>query len=86
MISVCDFSSDYSSDGLLATSPPVAPASSYESSLGGWSPKVAAVVWLRMLKVIGNINDIQDASGHTEAIAGLNHIWNGLSNVSGWGQ
>lgn len=74
----------YSSDGLVA-SPPVAPASSHESDVGGWSPKVAAVVWLRMLKVMGNINDIEDASGHAEAMAGLHNIWNGLSKVSGWG-
>ena len=42
-----------------------------------------AVVWLRMLKVLGNINEIKDPLGHAEAMAALNEIWNGLNKVSG---
>jgi hypothetical protein len=71
-------------EGLFAASPPVAAAGTNGSGLGGWGPRVAAVVWLRMLKVMGNINDIHDASGHADAMAGLKHVWNSLSSVS-WG-
>ena len=51
---------------------------------GGWSCKVAAVVWLRMLKVLGNVNDIQQPAAHAEAMAGLYQIWSSLKNVSYW--
>lgn len=71
--------------GDVADERPSSPPASNGSGIGGWTPKVAAVVWLRMLKVMGNINDIHDASGHAEALAGLHDIWNELYNVSKWG-
>ena len=54
---------------------------------GEWSPKVAALVWLRMLKVMGNVNDIHDPLSHANAMTGLYDIWSALRRVSrdGWG-
>lgn len=43
------------------------------------------MVWLRMLKVLGNVNDIRDPAVHAEAMRGLYNIWNALRNVSGRG-
>lgn len=43
---------------------------------------MAAVVWLRMLKVLGNINKIQDGAVHAEAMDGLYEIWTTLNDVS----
>lgn len=59
------------------------------SMSGGWSPRVAAAVWLRMLSVMGNINDIRDPAIHAEAMLGFYHIWTVLNKVgeeldSGW--
>ena len=48
---------------------------------GGWNPKVAATVWLRMLSVLGNINDIRNPVIHWEAMLGLYHVWTILSKV-----
>lgn len=62
------------------SSPPLSPVNG--SGCGGWSPKVAAVVWLRMLKVLGNINKIQDGAVHAEAMDGLYQIWTTLNDVS----
>lgn len=62
-----------------ATTPPI----SLPTGSGGWSCKMAAVVWLRMLKVLGNINDIRDPSVHAEGMAGLYQIWSALKSVSG---
>ena len=52
---------------------------------------MAAIVWLRMLKILGNVNCIQDPSIYAEAMGGLQDIWNALYAVSyiitqgGWG-
>ena len=70
-------SSGHFFDTSLPTSTVSLPAGS-----GGWSCKVAAIVWLRMLKVLGNINDIRDPAVHAEAMAGLYQTWSALKSVS----
>ncbi len=69
----------------FATSPPPVSLSPTGGQGGGvsgwWTPSVAATVWLRMLSVMGNINDIRDPSVHAEAMMGLYHIWTILKKV-----
>lgn len=61
---------------------PTTSSVSLPAGSGGWSCKVAAIVWLRMLKVLGNINDIRDPAVHAEAMAGLFQTWSALKSVS----
>ena len=82
------------SDDVVSKSPPalvlsptspvpptvLSPASSPQGV--GWNPVVAAVIWCRMLRVLGNINDIQDPYIHAEAIDCLQETWRSLSSVS----
>ena len=58
----------------------LSPASSPQSM--GWTPVVAAVIWCRMLRILGDINDIQDPFIHAEALGCLQEIWKALYNVS----
>ncbi len=64
--------------------PPISPTFGGGYSSSGWRNEVAAVTWLRMLKILGNINHIKDDHIHAEAISALRDIWNALSSVSGW--
>ena len=48
----------------------------------GWTAVVSASVWQRMLKILGNINEIQRPSIHAEAMAYLQTIWKALADVS----
>ena len=58
----------------------LSPASSPQGM--GWTPIVAAVIWCRMLRILGDINDIQDPDIHAEALGCLQEIWKALYNVS----
>ena len=58
----------------------LSPASSPQGM--GWTPVVAAVIWCRMLRILGDINDIQDPDIHAEALGCLQEIWKALYNVS----
>lgn len=69
----------------LSVRSPTSPVQSLPGSspqCGGWTPTVAAVVWYRMLRILGDINAIQDPSIHADAIACLQDIWKALSSVS----
>ena len=48
----------------------------------GWTPVVAAAIWYRMLRILGDINDIQDPQIHAEALECLQDTWKALYNVS----
>ena len=61
---------------------PVQPLPGSSPQGGGWTPIVAAVVWFRMLRILGDINAIQDPYIHAEAMACLQDIWKALSTVS----
>ncbi len=50
---------------------------------GGWRIETASIVWLRMLKILGNINEIKEESIHAEAMKGLQDTWKALCTVSG---
>ena len=58
----------------------LSPASSPQGI--GWTPIVAAAIWCRMLRILGDINDIQDPDIHAEALGCLQEIWKALYNVS----
>ena len=58
----------------------LSPASSPQGI--GWTPIVAAVIWCRMLRILGDINDIQDPQIHAEALECLQDTWKALYNVS----
>lgn len=47
----------------------------------GWSPTVSAVVWQRMLRILGDINKIPDPSMHYEAFQTLLCVWKHLLEV-----
>lgn len=57
----------------------LSPASSPQGI--GWTPTVAAVIWCRMLRILGDINDIQDPDIHAEAVDCLQEIWKALYKV-----
>jgi hypothetical protein len=57
----------------------LSPASSPQGI--GWTPIVAAVIWCRMLRILGDINDIQDPDIHAEAVDCLQEIWKALYKV-----
>ena len=68
---------------LTSTSPvqaSISPVSSPHSV--GWTPVVASVIWCRMLRILGDINNIQDPLIHSEAMACLHEIWKALFSVS----
>ena len=68
---------------LSPTSPVQSSVLSSPSPQGvGWTPVVAAVIWCRMLRILGDINDIQDPVIHAEAMGCLQDTWKALSNVS----
>ena len=72
---------------LLVLSPtlPVQPAvlSPVTSPQGmGWTPVVAAAIWCRMLRILGDVNEIQDPAIHSEAFGCLQEIWKALCSVS----
>ena len=46
-----------------------------------WSQVLAAVVWQRMLKILGDINKIADPLLHVEAMSCLQSIWKSLFDV-----
>ena len=48
-----------------------------------WSQVLAAVVWQRMLKILGDINKIADPLLHVEAMSCLQSIWRSLFDVGG---
>ena len=48
----------------------------------GWTPVVAAVVWRRMLRILGNIDCIKKPAIHAEAMLCLQGIWKSLTDVS----
>ena len=63
----------------------LSPASSPQGI--GWTPIVAAVIWCRMLRILGDINDIQDPDIHAEAVDCLQDTWKALYKVHtyyGW--
>jgi len=61
--------------------PPISPTFGGGYSSSGWHREVAAATWLRMLKILGNINKIKDDHIHAEALGALRDIWNLLSKV-----
>ena len=66
--------------------PPISPTFGGGYSSSGWQREVAAITWLRMVKILGNVNRIKDDHIHAEAIGAIRDIWNALSNVSRWTQ
>lgn len=77
---------------IVSKSPPsmvLSPTSPVQSSVlsaspqgVGWTPVIAAVIWCRMLRILGDINEIQDPYIHSEAMVCLQDTWKALSNVS----
>lgn len=69
-------------------SPPVVskefhlPTHSPPKPQGGWTAESAAVVWQRVLKVLGDVNKIQDPAIHAEAMGCLDNTWQSLVAVS----
>ncbi len=57
----------------------LSPASSPQGI--GWTPIVAAVIWCRMFRILGDINDIQDPDIHAEAVDCLQETWKALYRV-----
>ncbi len=49
---------------------------------GGWTAESAALIWQRMLKVLGDINKIEDPDIHSEAMGCLENTWRSLVDVS----
>ena len=65
------------------TSPPRVSSPLKTQSGGiGWTPVVAAIVWQRMLKILGDINEIHSPDIHSEAMTCLQDIWKALVDVS----
>ena len=53
----------------------------YSSSPPRWTPVVTAIVWQRMLKILGNINKISVPAMHAEAMQCLQKTWKTLVEV-----
>lgn len=51
-------------------------------SIRGWLPDVAAILWLRMLGALGDVNKIQDPALHAHVFQFLNELFETLSKVS----
>ena len=68
--------SSSSSSSSSAVAPPPAPPPQ-----PAWSPVVAALVWQRMLKILGDINDISQPDMHAEALKCLMETWRSLADV-----
>ncbi len=49
---------------------------------GGWTAESAAIVWQRMLKVLGDVNKIQNPAIHADALGCLDDTWQSLATVS----
>ncbi len=49
---------------------------------GEWTAESVALIWQRMLKVLGDINKIQDPGIHSEAMGCLENTWRSLVDVS----
>ncbi|XP_028395941.1 ral GTPase-activating protein subunit alpha-2-like isoform X2 [Dendronephthya gigantea] len=47
----------------------------------GWTPVAAVVLWTRMLGVLGNINNIENASIHAQVLNSLSEIWHLLAKI-----
>ena len=60
---------------------PMSPTLLGGASSTGWRSEVAAITWLRMLKILGNVNEIKDLRIHAMALTALSDIWSTLSNV-----
>ena len=65
---------------LTSPTPPLSPPGTQHSH--GWDPVISASVWLRMLRILGNINEIKSPYIHAEAMACLQGIWKALVDVS----
>ena len=61
-----------------SNSPPTSPS----RGQGGWTAESAAIVWQRMLKILGDVNEIHDPDIHSEAMNCLEDTWKSLVSVS----
>ena len=77
--SIIDRESKKSLNAHLVT--PTSPTYGGGSLSTGWRSHVAAKTWLRMLKILGNVNEIEDPQNHAAALTTLREIWSTLSNV-----
>lgn len=50
-----------------------------------WTPVITAITWLKMLRIIGDINDIKSPDIHSEAMTCLQSVWKSLFDVSSAG-
>ncbi|XP_073994212.1 probable Rho GTPase-activating protein CG5521 isoform X1 [Rhodnius prolixus] len=50
-------------------------------SIRGWLPDVAAILWLRMLGALGDVNKIQDPALHAHVFQFLNELFETLSKI-----
>lgn len=48
----------------------------------GWLPSVAAILWRRMLGILGNVNDFSNPKTHAHFFQVLTDIWTTLLKVS----
>ena len=67
---------DLSKSGRM--SPPTSPS----RAQGGWTAESAAIVWQRMLKILGDVNEIHDPDIHSNAMSCLEETWKALVSVS----
>jgi len=47
----------------------------------GWLPNVAAILWKRMLGILGNVNDFTNPKTHAHFYQVLGDIWKTLIKV-----
>ncbi len=66
---------DLSSSHSRSSSPPL------PQTQISWTPVVAATVWQRMLKIVGDINNIRPPAMHHEAMLCLQRTWKQLIEV-----
>ncbi len=48
----------------------------------GWLPSVAAILWRRMLGILGNVNDFSNPKTHAHFFQVLTDIWTTLLKVT----